>query len=139
MQSQPSLLSLEIMVVDGYPDTREIFKELLELSGYQVTTAKDGSEALLRMFEQVVPIVIIDEDLPDFNGPTLSACLKATAVEAWKGARCITIAVRGDALYRVDSAWKHYDHIVSKPLDYEHFDALLAKVFWTSNTIAKSN
>lgn len=127
MQTHPFQFSTEIMVVDGFQETREIFKELLELGGYSASTAEDGAQALSRMSEHLVPIVIIDEDLPDFNGAALSACLKAMAGDIWHGAQCITIAVRGDALYGDASGWANFDHVLVKPLDFERFDALLAK------------
>lgn len=93
MQTHPFQFSTEIMVVDGFQETREIFKELLELGGYSASTAEDGAQALSCMSEHLVPIVIIDEDLPGFNGSALSACLKAMAADIWYGAQCITIAV----------------------------------------------
>lgn len=139
MLSNPLPQDIEILVVDAYRETREISQELLELSGYHANAAKDGAEALARMAKHLVPIVIINEDPPDFSGPSLSACLKAMAQEVWNGANCVTIAVRGDALYRNGSVWSKYDYVLPKPLDYEHFEALLAKVCVDVNSIPKTS
>lgn len=114
-----------ILLVDDYEESREIFKELLELGGFQASTAKDGWEALAWMSSCLMPIVIIDEDLPDFAGAALSIRLKAVAARDWHRSRCLTMGLRADAAYRGPSALKDFDYLQPKPLDYPSFDAAI--------------
>lgn len=127
MPPEVPLYPTEILIVDGYRESREIFKELLELSGYQVRTATDGAEAFALMTERLAPIVIIDENLHAFRGDTLSAHLKETAVTFWQGARCITISIDGISPFRTAYSNTAYDHVLKKPMDYERLDSLLAR------------
>ncbi|CAN7712085.1 response regulator [Acidovorax sp. LjRoot66] len=101
--------------------------ELLEFSGYVVRQATSGKEALDHMFEHFVPVVLIDEDLPDFTGIDLSYHLKAAAQVTWGGKKCVTIAIRGDLAADQVGDWPGADHVVLKPINYDVFNALIAR------------
>jgi CheY-like chemotaxis protein len=69
-----------VVVVDDEEDTRELLRELLELRGYQVTTAQDGSEALdvLRSGTRVC-FVILDLAMPVMDGHAVMKVLSTDA------------------------------------------------------------
>lgn len=116
-----------ILVVDDSQETLELMTELLEFSGYVVRQASTGKEALDHMFEHYTPVVLIDEDLPDFTGTDLSFHLKAAAEVTWGGKKCVTIAVRGDLATDQVADWPGADHVFLKPINYDVFDALIAR------------
>ena len=58
-----------VMVVDDDVDVRELLAQLLELEGYQVTTAADGREALSRLAKGPLPsTILLDLRMPGMNG-----------------------------------------------------------------------
>lgn len=77
------------------------------------------------MRTRLAPLVLIDEDLPDFAGSDLSTHLKALAEVDWNSARCITIALRGDVDLRHSPTWPGFDFAVAKPVDFNQFYALI--------------
>lgn len=57
-----------VLVVDDYPDTREILTEVLVIRGFRVETAENGIEALEKTRSWRPDIVILDLSLPDLDG-----------------------------------------------------------------------
>jgi len=115
----------DILVVASFPEALELMVELLEQSGYSVRQSMTGAAALAQMFHQFAPVVVIDDDLPDFTGVDLSNHLKEAAEVAW-GNKCITIAIRGDMVHDEVEGWAGTDHLILKPLNFDVFDALIA-------------
>lgn len=59
---------LKIMLVDDEERYLETTRKLLEKKGYHAETASSGSEALKRMSEQTVHVVILDVKMPQMDG-----------------------------------------------------------------------
>lgn len=61
-----------ILIVDDEEDILEVTQETLELNGYQVVTASDGTEALAQFAQHKsdVRVVLIDMAMPILDGPT---------------------------------------------------------------------
>jgi DNA-binding response OmpR family regulator len=62
-QSAPSLLVLED---DNF--TQKLLRQMLEKSGYAVTTAGDGIDALLHLGRERFDLIISDINMPNLNG-----------------------------------------------------------------------
>ena len=61
----------EILLVDDDPDYSELTKTRLEASGYQVSCASGGREALKLLEREYEPsLIIMDIEMPDKNGLT---------------------------------------------------------------------
>jgi DNA-binding NtrC family response regulator len=57
-----------ILVVDDDLVLRQNLKEILEAEGYEVTTAADGEQALLRLKEETFDLVLSDLAMPGIDG-----------------------------------------------------------------------
>ena len=57
-----------VMVVDDSLTVRKITTRLLERSGYQVVTAKDGVDALEQMMEITPDVMLLDIEMPRMDG-----------------------------------------------------------------------
>ena len=57
-----------LLIVDDDRHIRFVLRELLELEGYTVFTAKNGEEALNTLFEKHVDLVIVDIMMPNLDG-----------------------------------------------------------------------
>ncbi len=67
---------LRILVVDDSLNTREIERDVLEASGYDVTLAEDGVEALRKAQMELFDAVLTDVEMPNMDGFTLTARLR---------------------------------------------------------------
>ena len=68
----------KILVVDDEKIIRERMKSLLELEGYEVSIAENGTEGL-KVFEETKPhIAIVDIKMPGIDGIEVLKQIKAT-------------------------------------------------------------
>lgn len=66
-----------ILVADDSAHLLQGWKELLELNGYDVLTATDGTEALQTFVSHAVDLVLLDYHMPHMNGDDAAAQMKA--------------------------------------------------------------
>ena len=112
-----------VLVVDDYPDNREMITELLGLVGLRVVEARDGVEALERAVALRPSLVLLDVALPRVDGWEVARRLRADP--GLRGTRILVVTgdTRVDVLARARSAG--CDGVVTKPFAPE---ALLATV-----------
>ena len=73
-----------VLLVDDYPDAREMYSEYLQFSGFDVVEAANGMEALQRAVDEAPDIILMDLSLPVMDG--------------WEATRRLKADVRTDAL-----------------------------------------
>ena len=66
-----------ILVVDDYPDNREMYSAYLRFQGLEVMEAANGGEALAHAFERTPDLVVMDLSLPGVDGWQATRLLKA--------------------------------------------------------------
>ena len=66
-----------ILAVDDSPSMRQMVGQTLRAAGYDVIGAADGVEALEKAKDRVVDVVITDVNMPNMDGITLVAQLRA--------------------------------------------------------------
>src|SRR5579864_3470900 len=96
-----------ILVVDDDESVREVFTLLLREEGYEVATAENGFDALLKLKDVIIPDVIIsDLNMPKMSGfeflsvvrrrfPKISVIASSGAY----GSRAVPTGVLADAFY----------------------------------------
>jgi PAS domain S-box-containing protein len=115
---------LRILLVEDNPDAADSFTMLLELGGHEVRTAQDGPAALEIVEDFCPDLAFVDVGLPGMDGYELAMRLRAHP-------RCrvsVLIALTGygreeDKRRAVEAG---FDHHLTKPVDYEAVDRLLA-------------
>lgn len=65
-----------ILVVDDEPNIRAMFQDALQRSGYQVTTAASGGDALQLAGNQRFDLAFLDIKMPGLNGVDTLKALK---------------------------------------------------------------
>ena len=102
-----------VLLVDDYPDAREMYSEYLEYSGYEVIEAANGMEALQRAVDDRPDIILMDLSLPVMDGWEATRRLKADE----RTASIPVVALTGHALAGIsDGALKAgCDAFVTKP------------------------
>ena len=66
-----------ILVADDTMTTRTLQKQLLEMAGYRVITAKDGEEAYQMLQNEIVQVLVSDVQMPRLDGFDLTARVRA--------------------------------------------------------------
>jgi CheY-like chemotaxis protein len=71
-----------VLVVDDYPDAREMYAEYLQFSGFDVIEAGNGVEALERAADSDPDVILMDLSLPVMDGWEATRRLKADRATA---------------------------------------------------------
>jgi CheY-like chemotaxis protein len=59
---------MRVLVVDDHSDIRLIYSRILRDAGYDVQSARDGSEALQQIEKQAPDLILLDVFMPVMNG-----------------------------------------------------------------------
>lgn len=102
-----------VLLVDDYPDAREMYTEYLEFSGYEVVEARNGMEAIERAIDSTPDIILMDLSLPVMDGWEATRRLKADK----RTAAIPIVALTGHALAGISEGAKRAgcDAFVTKP------------------------
>ena len=73
----PTEEKVNVLVVDDYVENVELLKELLTASGYDVTTAYDGDEAVNKVKQQIPDLILLDIMMPKMDGYQVCEALRA--------------------------------------------------------------
>ena len=66
-----------VLLVDDYPDNRDIYVQFLTYSGLRVEEAENGHQALDKAFELRPDVIVMDLSLPGLDGWEATRRLKA--------------------------------------------------------------
>ena len=91
-----------VLVVDDYPDAREMYSEYLQFSGFDVFEAANGIEALQSALERAPDIILMDLSLPVIDGWEATRRLKADD----RTASIPVVALTGHALAGISEGAK---------------------------------
>jgi two-component system alkaline phosphatase synthesis response regulator PhoP len=122
----------KIMVVDDHPPVVRVLKLGLEDAGYEVDTAANGSECLLKLCDEPPDFLVTDIDMPRMGGKEL--CL---AIEEQIPDRAFPIVVLTSRTEMEHRDWtRSIDNLVfmEKPVSIRrllsHIDRCFAETEW---------
>jgi two-component system cell cycle response regulator len=113
-----------ILIVDDNPSNLKLFSYLLSLPGYVVSTAANAEQALDVLGRLVPNLIIMDLQLPDVDGLTLTRQLKADP--RMQGVPIVAVtasAMKGD---EEKARAAGVDGYMSKPVEKRAFRAMVA-------------
>jgi two-component system, cell cycle response regulator DivK len=70
-------MSKHILVVEDQPDSRQIIRDMLAGTDYEITEAENGEEALKAIEKQRPDLILMDIQLPIMDGYTATNQIKA--------------------------------------------------------------
>jgi two-component system cell cycle response regulator DivK len=70
-------MSKRILVVEDQPDNRQIIRDMLAPTDYEITEAEDGEQALAAIAKQRPDLILMDIQLPIMDGYTATGQIKA--------------------------------------------------------------
>jgi two-component system, OmpR family, alkaline phosphatase synthesis response regulator PhoP len=104
----------KILIADDEPDILEIIQYNLAREGFEVSTAKDGDEALSRAKLQHPDLIILDIMMPKKNGVEVCEILRAQP--AFKDTLIIFLTALNDESSHIKGLETGADDYVSKPI-----------------------
>ncbi|MEL6604844.1 MAG: response regulator [Cyanobacteria bacterium J06614_10] len=117
--------SLDLLVVDDYPENRSVVKNLLEPIGFNIIEATNGQEGLDLAIEHHPDLIITDISMTLLDGYELMRRVRSSSVEKLKN---VPIIVSSASVYKDDKSKSFEagaDEFVSKPIQA---DDLLSKI-----------
>jgi two-component system, cell cycle response regulator DivK len=105
----------KILVADDNDASRELIREVLEMSGYDVVEAADGQEAVNRARESSPDLVLVDIQMPRLDGYGVLRELRADP--RFSGLHVVALtayAMQGDRDRALDAG---FDGYITKPVD----------------------
>jgi CheY-like chemotaxis protein len=101
-----------VLVVDDQPLVRDTLARLVQSLGYVVRAASDGAEALARLREEPVDVVLSDVAMPGMSGLELGRAVRA----AWPEVRVVLCTGFADALGEDEVRASGAEALLAKPL-----------------------
>jgi two-component system cell cycle response regulator DivK len=115
-----------VLIVDDYPDGRDMLSEYLAFLGFPVIAANDGPEAIELATNWGPAVILMDLQMPGMDGWEVTRRLKSDAATR----HIIIVALTAHALAREVTAARHAgcDAVVAKPYELAALAAALARV-----------
>ena len=114
------------MLVDDSVSVRRFVAQMLEKGGFEVVTATDGAEALERLIDTTVDIVITDLEMPRVNGYELIENLRHRA--STQDVPVMVLTTRAGEKHWALARRLGVRHYVTKPVEEEAFVRLVRDV-----------
>lgn len=70
-------MTKRILVVEDQEDNRQIIRDMLALTDYEISEAENGEEALVEIAKQRPDLILMDIQLPIMDGYTATRRIKA--------------------------------------------------------------
>jgi chemosensory pili system protein ChpA (sensor histidine kinase/response regulator) len=115
-----------ILLVDDSISVRKFVGQMLEKASFEVITANDGAEALRRLGDTTVDLVITDLEMPRVSGYELIEDLRARA--ATRALPVVVLTTRAGAKHVNLARSLGIVHYVAKPVDEEAFVRLIVSL-----------
>jgi PAS domain S-box-containing protein len=119
-----ALVSRKILVADDNQDAANTLSLLLRLAGHEVRTAHGGQVALQLASEFKPEFALLDIGMPDLDGYEVARRLRLT--DSGRNLRLIALTGLGQEEDKRRAHDAGFDHHLTKPVDPQRLDALLA-------------
>lgn len=117
----------KVLIADDEPDILEILKYNLSKEGYDVTTAKDGDEALEKAKQTQPEMVILDIMMPRKNGVEVCEILRAQP--AFKDTLILFLTALSDEATQIKGLTTGADDYLNKPISPQVFLSKVQSLF----------
>ena len=119
-----STRTARILYIEDNPDNRMLVKRVLEAEGYQLLEAANARDGLQQVLAETPDLILMDINLPEVDGYTTTARIKATPGLA--GVKIIAVTanvMKGD---REKTLAAGCDGYITKPIDVDLLPAQIA-------------
>ena len=115
-----------LLVVDDEPNLLRALAAALRAEGYEVLTARNGREALVRVAESVPDLVISDIRMPGMDGYQLAGQLRASARTAL--VPIVFLTAKDETADRIAGFRSGVDAYITKPFEPDELLAVIHSI-----------
>ncbi len=122
-----------ILYVEDNPDNRSLIRRVLEAEGYAVVEAVNATQALEKLEREKIELVLMDINMPDMDGYTLTARIKS--IEKFSKIPIVAVTanvMRGD---REKSLGAGCDGYIQKPIDIDTLSQQIERFLLRSTNV----
>ena len=112
-----------VLLVDDSISVRKFVGHMLDKAGFDVTTANDGAEALMRLGEQEFDVMVTDLEMPRLNGYELLEDVRRRA--STRELPVVILTTRSGAKHQSLARRLGVNHYVTKPVTEDVFVRLI--------------
>ena len=117
-------MSIKVLIVEDYQDSREMLKFLLEDDGYEVCEAADGYEAVKMAVSEHPDLILMDIAMPVLDGLQATEAIRQHA--SLKKTPVIALTAFGD-FYKDRARLAGCNAVVQKPFEFEQLGPLVKR------------
>jgi len=132
-------MSKRLLVVDDEPNLLRAVAACLKTENYEVTTARSGQEALLRVVESVPDLIISDIRMPGMDGYKLARQLRGSPRTAL--VPIVFLTAKDETADRIEGFRAGIDAYLTKPFEPDELiavvNAIINRVERTHSQIAR--
>jgi two-component system, cell cycle response regulator DivK len=108
-------MTRKVLVADDNNASRELIREVLEMSGYDVVEAADGQDAVTAARENAIDLALVDVQMPRLDGYGVLRELRADPrLRGVPVAALTAFAMQGDRERALEAG---FDAYITKPVD----------------------
>jgi chemosensory pili system protein ChpA (sensor histidine kinase/response regulator) len=115
-----------VLLVDDSVSVRKFVGQMLEKAGFDVTTAADGADAMVRLAEAAFDVLVTDLEMPRVNGYELIEDVRRRA--ATRELPVIVLTTRAGDKHVALAKSLGVAHYVTKPVEEHAFVSLVASL-----------
>lgn len=114
---------VSVLLVEDTEDNRMMMRRLLELSGYRVSEAVNGVEAVKAAERETPNIILMDLSLPIVDG--LAATRRIRQLPDLAKVPIIAVSAHDTADFHAEALAAGCDAYITKPIDYTELEDLI--------------
>jgi CheY-like chemotaxis protein len=114
---------VRVLLVEDTEDNRMMMRRLLELSGYRVSEAVNGVEAVKAAERETPNIILMDLSLPIVDG--LAATRRIRQLPDLAKVPIIAVSAHDTADFHAEALAAGCDAYITKPIDYTELEDLI--------------
>ena len=114
----------QILVVDDEPQIRDILKRKLEQSGYGVTEAANGQEAIDKLEQGQFDLVLADILMPEKDGLEVIMYIQREQPQV----KCVAISAPSNRVFLQSAELLGAAEIIEKPFELAEVEAIVKKL-----------
>ncbi len=114
---------LSVLLVEDTEDNRMMMRRLLELSGYRVSEAVNGVEAVRAAERETPDVILMDLSLPIVDG--LAATRRIRQLPDLAEVPIIAVSAHDTADFHAEALAAGCDAYITKPIDYTELEDLI--------------
>ena len=119
-------MSKRLLVVDDEPNLLRAVAVTLRAEGYDVTTARSGAEALVRVAESLPDLIVSDVRMPGFDGFQLARQLRSSS--RTELVPIVFLTAKDEVADRVAGFRSGVDAYLTKPFEPDELLAVVAGI-----------